>query len=244
MIKGVLISMFQIENAIKTDSRKIIALIALTGASIMAYNAGNYLSKAGVIYYTICAIALLLNYRRAALLLWAAVGAHAVLVGYSLWLWQSAQVIPCIYCFGAAGFALLAAVVYTRPAAAVVPVVLIAAAWFAWPYAFADNGQAGVNQKPGLETQYQIPVQQPANQPADVKPDAAADNGKTSPTAQIGASTIQTKTQQEQTPPAASTDNQPGNASNPNVSGDVTPAVKPDSGTTEKPAEPAKPGSS
>jgi hypothetical protein len=236
--------MFQIENATKTDGRKILALIALAGASIMAYNAGNYLSKAGVVYYTICAIALLLNYRRANLLLWAAVGGHAVLVGYSLWQWQAAQVIPCIYCFGAAGFALLAAVVYTRPAAAVVPVVLIAAAWFAWPYVFAADGLAGVNQKPGLETQYQIPVQQPANQPADVKPDAAADNGKTIPTAQVGASSIQTGTQQEQTPAATNTDNQQGNASNPNVPGDVTPIVKPDSGTAEKPAEPAKPGSS
>jgi hypothetical protein len=153
--------MFQLENTTKTDIRKIIALIALTGASFMAYNAGNYLSKAGVVYYTICALALLLNYRRAALLLWAAVGAHAVLVGYALWGWQAAQAVPCIYCFGAAGFALLAATVYVRPVAAVLPVLLIACVWYVWPFLFSVNTLGGEERWPGIESLFQTRVQQP-----------------------------------------------------------------------------------
>ena len=236
--------MFELENTTKTESRKFLAMIALTGAAIMAYYAGNYLSKVGVFYYAISAIALLLNYRRSSLLLWAAVGAHAVLVGYSLWQWQAAQVQPCIYCFGAAGFALLAATAYTRLAAAIVPALLIASVWMAWPYVFADNGQPGFNQQPGLETQYQTSGQQPENQTPEVKPDTAAVEGATAPTTQPGADSIQAKTQQENTPAAAGTDSQQGNTPDPNVSGNVKPEVKPDSVTAEKPAEPASTGSS
>jgi len=236
--------MFQLENTTKTDSRKILALIALTGASVMAYNAGNYLSKAGVVYYTICALALLLNYRRAALLLWAAVGAHAVLVGYALWGWQSAQVVPCIYCFGAAGFALLAATVYARPVAAVLPALLIACLGYAWPYVFADKTSGGAEQQPSIELQYQTSGQQPEYQSSGVKPDAAAVKDTTAPTAQPGVGFIQTETQQEQKPAATAPDSQQGNTPDTNVSGNVTPEVKPDNGTAEKPAEPASTGSS
>jgi hypothetical protein len=236
--------MFQLENTTKTDSRKILALIALTGASVMAYNAGNYLSKAGVVYYTICALALLLNYRRAALLLWAAVGAHAVLVGYALWGWQSAQVVPCIYCFGAAGFALLAATVYARPVAAVLPALLIACLGYAWPYVFADKTSGGAEQQPSIELQYQTSGQQPEYQSPGVKPDAAAVKDTTAPTAQPGVGSIQTETQQEQKPAATAPDSQQGNTPDTNVSGNVTPEVKPDNGTADKPAEPASTGSS
>jgi hypothetical protein len=238
-----LISMFQLEDTTKTDSRKILALIALTGASFMAYNAGNYLSKAGVVYYTICALALLLNYRRAALLLWAAVGAHTVLVGYALWGWQAAQVVPCIYCFGAAGFALLAATVYVRLVAAVLPVLLITCFGYAWPYVFADNEQPGVNRQPGPEAQYQTSGQQPENQSPEVKPGADAIKGTTASTAQPVVGSIQTETQQEQTPAVTDPDSRQGNTPGTKVSGNVTPGGKPDSGMAEEPPEPASAGS-
>jgi hypothetical protein len=232
--------MFQMENTKKTDSRKILALIALTGASVMAYNAGNYLSKAGVVYYTICALALLLNYRRAALLLWAAVGVHAVLVGYALWGWQSAQVVPCIYCFGAAGFALLAATVYARPVAAVLPVLLIVCFGYAWPYIFADKTSGGAEPQPGIELQYQTSGQQPGNQSPEVKTGAAAVKDTATPAAQPDVGSIQTETQQEQKPAATDPDSQQGNTTDTNVSGNVTP----DSGTAKKLQEPASTGSS
>ena len=240
--------MFQLENTTKTDSRKFLALLALAGAAASANGAGNYLAYAGTTYYAICAMAILLNFRRASLLLWAAVGVHAVLVGYALWGWQTAQIVPCIYCFGAAGFALLAATIYTRMAAAVLPLLLIAGVWYAWPSIFADKGQPGVNQQPGVEAQYQTPVQQPENQPAVVSPAAAADAGTNVPAAQAGGDSAQTEKQQEQTmvtaPATVTPDIPQGNTPDPNVPGTVTPEVKPDSGTPEKPAEPVKPGSS
>jgi hypothetical protein len=240
--------MFPLENTTKTDSRKFLALIALAGAAASANGAGNYLSYAGTIYYAICAMAILFNYRSAATLLWAAVGAHAVLVGYALWSWQTAQIVPCIYCFGAAGFALLAATIYTRLVAAVLPLLLIAGVWYAWPSIFADKGQPGVTQQPGIEAQYQTPVQQNNNQPAAVNPDAAADTGTKAPTAPTGGASMLNETQQEQTagtsPAATIPDIPQGNTLDPGVSGPVTPEVKPDSGVPEKPAEPVKPGSS
>jgi hypothetical protein len=240
--------MFQLENTTKTDSRKFLTLIALTGAAASANGAGNYLAYAGTMYYAICAMAILFSFRRTAFLLWAAVGTHAVLVGYALWGWQTAQVTPCIYCFAAAGFALLAATIYTRLAAAVLPLLLIAGVWYAWLSIFADKGQPVVTHQPGIEAQYQTSVQQNDYQPAAVNPDAAADIGTNVPTAQSGGDSIQNKTQQEQTAvtaPAAITPDIPqGNTPDPNVSGAVTPEVKPDSGTAEKPEEPGNTGSS
>jgi hypothetical protein len=235
--------MFELGNTTKTDRRKFLALLALTGAIIMAYNAGNYLSRAGIFYYAVTAIALLVNYRRSYLLLWAAVGMHAVLVGYALWQWQAAHAVSCIYCFGAAGFALLAASVYTRPAAAIVPALLAASVWMAWPYVFADITNGGAEQ-PGIESQYQIPDQQPENQEPEVKPEAAIVNGTTAPTAQSGLDSVQSKTQQEQTPAVTAPDSRQGNTPDTNISGAVTPEVEPDSGPAEKPAEPAGTGSS
>lgn len=227
------------------EGRKILALVALAGAAASAYGAGNYLAYAGTIYYTICAAAVILNYRRTALLLWAAVGAHAVLVGYGMWNWQTAQVIPCVYCFGAAGFALLAATVYTRLPAAIAPALLIAVVGYAWPYLFADSGQAGVIQQ---QTQSQTTEQQTGNQPVEAKSDTAGETGKADLATQPGSDTTQAETQQEQTaatiPTATNPDSQQGNTPNPNISGNVTPDVKPGSTTTEKPPEPAKPGSS
>lgn len=240
--------MYQLENTTNTDSRKFLTLIALAGAAASANGAGNYLAYAGTIYYVICAMAILFNFHRTSALLWAAVGAHAVLVGYALWSWQTAQTVPCIYCFGAAGFALLAATIYTRLAAAVLPLLLIAGTWYAWPSIFADKGQPGITQQPGIEAQYQTPVQKDDNQPAVVKTDAAADSGTKAPTAQTGRDSIQIETQQEQTaatsPAVTIPDSSQGNTSDPNVSGVITPGVKPDSSADEQPPEPVKPGSS
>lgn len=168
--------MFGTGSSKKPDARKILALIALAGASAMAYGAGNYLSYVGIAFYAVCAAAIFLNYRRAGLLLWAAVGAHILLAGYSLWNWQTAQVAPCSYCFGAAGFALLAASAYTRPAVALTPVFLIAVTWYAWPYLFADNGQAGVPR----QTQNVTTEPQTENKPdTDVNFDPAGEIAKT-----------------------------------------------------------------
>lgn len=241
------------ESLKKPDPRKILALIALAGASIMAYRAGNYLSYVGITYYVVCAAAIILNYRRSAFLLWAAVVAHVVLVGYGLWNWQSDNVVPCIYCFGAAGFALLAATVYTRLAAALAPVFLIAITWYTWPYLFTDKGQAGVIQQ---QTQSQATEQQAVDQTVDVRSDPAGETGKTRPVDNTGAA-VQTETRQEQTvvstPAATNPGGDQGDVPDPNVTGEDKPGDKPEdkpedkpgSGTTEQPPEPepAKPGS-
>ncbi|MFX4262412.1 hypothetical protein ACOBQJ_09425 [Pelotomaculum propionicicum] len=234
------------ESMKKVDIRKILALIALAGASVMAYGAGNYLSYTGVTYYAICAAAVILNFNRAVLLLWAAVGVHAVLVGYGLWNWQSANIVPCIYCFGAAGFALLAASAYTRLAAAAAPVFLIAVTWYAWPYLFTDNGQAGVPQ----QTQTQTTEQQPENKPtADVNFDPAGEITKTDQDSQTVSAATQSEIPPEQTgvsDQAANPANQQGSTPASNDPGDKPadkPEDKPGNGTAEQPPAPDKPGS-
>lgn len=222
----------------KPDPRKILALIALSGAAVSAYFAGNYLSYVGISFYVICAAAILLNCNRAVLLLWAAVCAHILLVGYSLWNWQSAQVFPCTYCFGAAGFALLAATVYTRLAAALATVLLIAITWYAWPYVFTEKSQGVIQQ----QTQNQAAEQQAVDQQVDVRPDPAGETGKTSPVAQSEVAP-QTEARQEQTgvstPAAPNPDGEQGDVPGPNVTGED----KPGGGTAEQPPEPDKPGS-
>jgi hypothetical protein len=86
------------------DIRKIFALLALVAAIVAARGAGNYLAYAGVSYYLICIIAILLRFRRAGCLLWFAVGVHVLLTGWSLWSWHTELIIPCHYCLWAAGF--------------------------------------------------------------------------------------------------------------------------------------------
>lgn len=186
--------MFGTENSKTVDVRKITALIALAGASAMAYGAGNYLSYIGIAFYVVCAAAILSNCSRAGLLLWTAVGVHAVLVGYGLWDWKSANTVPCIYCFGAAGFALFAASAYSRLAAAVAPVFLIAVTWYAWPYLFTDNGQAGVPR----QTQTRTTEQQTENKPvAGVNFDPAGEIAKTHQDSQT-VNTVASEIPQEQ----------------------------------------------
>jgi hypothetical protein len=241
--------------------RKILALIALAVAATSAYNAVGYLVYGGITYYTICAIAILFNYRRANLMLWAAVGVHALLVGYSLWGWQTAQIIPCIYCFGAAGFALLAATVYTRLPVAILPALLIAGVWFAWPHLFYLDNQAGASGQPVVENQYQTENQTGVT----VKPDPSGDNNvgaqpasaeKTgsageantgSQVAKDGNNTVETTPAAVTTPAAGNTNPDTGQGGtqapgqDPGAAGNTTPAVNPGGGDTTKPADPPKP---
>lgn len=163
--------------------RKILALIALAAAAITAYGAVNYIAYGGITYYTICAIAILFNYRRASLMLWAAVGVHAVLVSYALLSWQTAGAHLCPYCFGAAGFALLAATVFTRLPAAILPVILITGVWFAWPHVFVKS-HAGASQQPVSETQSQTSGTQPASQPVAVVNTGSGENNTSNNTTQ------------------------------------------------------------
>lgn len=237
--------MFDPESSKKVDARKIIALIALAGASAMAYGAGNYLSYVGVAYYFICAAAILLNFSRAGLLLWAAVGAHMLLTAYSVWNWQAAGIIPCQYCFGAAGFVLIAATALYRLPAVILPVLLVTCAWYAWPFMFSDNGQAGVIQQ---QTQSQTTEQQAADQAVEARPESTGESGKSVPATQTGSAAGQAETRPEQTgaaiPAVTSLDSGHGDVPVPEVTGEEKPEDKPeDSGTAEQTPEP-KPGSS
>lgn len=175
--------MFDPESLKKGDSRKIIALIALAGASAMAYGAGNYLSYVGIAYYFICAAAILLNFSRAGRLLWAAVGAHILLTAYSVWNWQAAGIIPCQYCFGAAGLVLLAATALYRLPAVIMPVLLVTCAWYAWPFMFSNNEDAGVIRQ-RQQTQSQTTEQQAAEQPVEASPESTGEIDKPVPITQ------------------------------------------------------------
>jgi len=241
------------------DLRKILALIALAAAATSAYNAVGYLVYGGITYYTICAIALLLNLRKANLLLWGAVGVHAVLVGYSLWGWQTAQIIPCIYCFGAAGFALLAATVYTRLPVAILPALLIAGVWFAWPHLFYLDNQAGATGQPVVENQYQAGNQagvtdkpdpggdnSVVSQPASAEKtgssgEASADSQVTKNGSSDATTTTITTTPAETTNPDTGQGNTQDPGQDPGAAGNTTPAVNPGSGEITQPADPPKP---
>ncbi len=238
------------------NPRKILALLALAAAAASAYNAVGYLVYGGITYYTICAIAILFNFRKSNLLLWGAVGVHAVLVGYSLWSWETAHIMPCIYCFGAAGFALLAATVYTKLPVAILPALLIAGVWFAWPHLFSLENQAGASSKPVVENQLQ-----PGDQTGvTVKPETGSDNAAVVQPAGTGSITPTNSASQESqtsnsgsgsatttttpTTPPEGTNTEPGQTGvqNPGPAGNTTtPAVSQGSGDTTKPADPPKP---
>ncbi|MDD3652981.1 MAG: hypothetical protein PHO01_02165 [Desulfotomaculaceae bacterium] len=118
--------------------QRLLAVLVLAGAIYAAYNASGILTWLGVAYYIFCIAALLLfKHPRVRLLLWFAVFAHTLLVGYSLWEWKTEQVIPCLYCFSAAFLALIAAILLYRLPVAIVPVIFFAGMLYAWPYAFA-----------------------------------------------------------------------------------------------------------
>ncbi|WP_161821773.1 hypothetical protein [Sporotomaculum syntrophicum] len=116
--------------------KKLVVIAALAGAIIAAYERGNNLAYIGIAFYTVCAIAVLISHRRTSLLLWFAVLVHLFLVIYIIWDWQSNEIIPCIYCIAAAGFALLAAVAWWKTPVAVLPAILIVALWYTWPMIF------------------------------------------------------------------------------------------------------------
>ncbi len=244
--------MFDPESSKKVDARKIIALIALAGASAMAYGAGNYLSYVGVAYYVICAAAILLNFSRAGLLLWAAAGAHILLAVYSVWNWQAAGIIPCQYCFGAAGFVLIAATALYRLPAVILPVLLMTAVWLAWPSMLSNNGQTGVNQR---QTKSQTIEQQALDQPVEARTESTGESGKTVPTTQTGSTAAQVETRLEQTGAATPADTTVHSGLGDGPAPDVTaedkpgdkpgdkPEDKPGGGTAEQTPEP-KPGSS
>ena len=119
--------------------QNFLILLCLAGAIYSAYNVGNSLSWAGILYYTLCILAVLKNNRRVLHLLWAAVGIHAVLISYSLWQWSHLQVVPCHYCFAAAGLLLTAAVTRIKLPAVILPLILMVGVGFAWPWIFAKQ---------------------------------------------------------------------------------------------------------
>lgn len=131
------------KNETSLKIKQSLVLAALVGASIAAYGKGNALAYTGIAYYTMCAVAVLINHRRTSLLLWFAVLAHAVLAGYLVWDWQINGLIPCSHCTAAAGFALLAAVAWWKIAAAILPALLMLVVWYEWSIVFPPLGGCG-----------------------------------------------------------------------------------------------------
>lgn len=109
--------------------KKVIVVSVLAGAIAMSILAQGVFTWAGIIYYALCAAAVIKKYKYALVMLWAAVVVHTALVGYSLY---STQICP--YCLAAAGFVLVAAVAAWKPAITVLPALLIAGIWYAWPW--------------------------------------------------------------------------------------------------------------
>lgn len=114
-------------------------ILLLAGAIVSANYVGDLLAWTGILYYLICIAAILMNYRKAYMMLWAAVGVHVVLVGQSLWNWYYMDIEPCPYCFAAAGLILVAATAFTRMSVAVLPLILMFAVGYAWPWLFAPK---------------------------------------------------------------------------------------------------------
>jgi hypothetical protein len=136
-------------------NRRLLVLLALVAAAIAAAGRGDTLAHIGMAYYLLCAISVFRNDQRSGYLLWAAVGVHLMLVGYSAWRWQTLAIIPCPYCMSAAGFALIAATAWSKIRIAFLPVLLMLGAWYAWPLAFAYSGPLPVNNQIGSQIQVQ-----------------------------------------------------------------------------------------
>lgn len=115
----------------------VLSLIAISSAS--AFYVGDLLSWVGITYYFICALAILKDHPKAPALLWAAVAAHSVLVGYSLFNWYHEGIIPCPYCFASAGCILIAATARTKLTAAVLPAILVLAVGYSWAGLFTPK---------------------------------------------------------------------------------------------------------
>lgn len=126
--------------------KRVFVLLALAGAIVAAYFKGNALAYLGIFYYSICAVAVLLNYHRTNILLWGAVAVHCVLVSYILWDWTFSSIVPCRYCMTAAGFALLAAVTWQKKSLAFLPVLLMLVVWYWWPTIFYHTPRQHYNE--------------------------------------------------------------------------------------------------
>lgn len=148
-----------LKNWLKKASffQNTIILLCLAGAVYSAYNVGNPLSWAGIVYYALCAFAVLRRDSRALPMLLVAVGIHAGLISYSLWQWKELKTIPCHYCFAAAGFVLAAAVTRMKLPAVILPLMVMVGVGFAWPWIFAVQ-QVPPNAQP-TAVQTKIPVQ-------------------------------------------------------------------------------------
>lgn len=151
--------------------QKLLAAFFLASASVSAYNVGDFLSWMGISYYLLCIIAILKDHRKARIMAWAAVAAHAVLTGYSLREWHYAGIEPCPYCFAAAGLTLCAAAALTRLQTALVPVILMLLVVYAWP---GPAKNANGSNLPQIQQQNGTPVGQPAPRPDAAIPPAPA----------------------------------------------------------------------
>lgn len=161
--------------------RQYLTVIALLGAIYAANGSGDLLAYMGIAYYILCIIALLTNYQRAGLMLWAAVGVHIGLTGFALWRWQAMGIIPCHYCLLAAGCALVAAVFYARPKLVVFPLILMVSVACAWPYVFeAKNSPAYVQVENELNGPNDINAQKAEITPP-ANPNTVDQETKTSP---------------------------------------------------------------
>lgn len=118
-----------------TSRQKLLAVLSLAGAVVMAFKAGGDLSWAGIACYTVCMAGIIKNHPRTLAILWAAAGVHVLLTGYS-----QVQNLPfCPYCLAAAGFTLLAATSLWKLPAAVVTALLMICVWYAWPWYFSPK---------------------------------------------------------------------------------------------------------
>ncbi|NPV89515.1 MAG: hypothetical protein HPY50_01910 [Firmicutes bacterium] len=233
---------------IKTLSiQRSLAILALVGAIIASYNAGNILAYTGIAYYILCIVALLMNYTRANLLLWAAVGVHVGLTSYAFWRWQALGIIPCHFCLMAAGFALAAAVVYYRPKLAVLPLALMLVVGYTWPYIFAvENNQ---DSRLGNQAVESIDSVKSNDQKTEVNPQEITDNNsdkEVTPTNKQPKEPSKTDTPKKNQPETSvdKTNDQPavsdfnpktGQVSEPATKDQGQPAVKPGDSGNEKP---------
>ena len=125
--------------------QKALVVLCLAGAVWAAYNVGNILSWAGIIYYLICALAVIRNHSWVRIFLWTAVGVHSILIGYSIWQWNYFQIEPCPYCYAAAGLVLAAAVGQTRFPVIVLPAMLMLGVGFSWSWIYASPNNLQFN---------------------------------------------------------------------------------------------------
>ncbi|KGP75946.1 hypothetical protein JT05_07670 [Desulfosporosinus sp. Tol-M] len=132
--------MIMINKAKTIGYRRLFAIVSLIGAIYAAYGASSTLTWPGITWYIICIAALLLvKDPRFVILLWFAVATHIILSGYQLWLWQTQQITPCIYCSSAALCVLIATTVLYRPLLSALLVLFMIGMLCAWPFIFPPS---------------------------------------------------------------------------------------------------------